>query len=206
VANTPLAALIIVTEMSGGYHLLPPLMVVGALALIFTRSYHMYTNQVQNKFHSPAHVKDLTVNVLKGLRVTDVFARLDNTSEALVSNILPYFSLAALSKKMGHVHFVVVDDAEQLRGMISLEDLELPEDDFMRNLVLIEDMVVDDVKPLDAEDNLHEALQKLLDSGYDKLPVVRRDEHGKRLLMGYMMHRDLMRIYHEEVEALEDQE
>ena len=103
-------------------------------------------------------------------------------------------------------HFVVVDDAEQLRGMISLEDLELPEDDFMRNLVLIEDMVVDDVKPLDAEDNLHEALQKLLDSGYDKLPVVRRDEHGKRLLMGYMMHRDLMRIYHEEVEALEDQE
>ena len=44
------------------------------------------------------------------------------------------------------------------------------------------------------------------DSGYDKLPVVRRDEHGKRLLMGYMMHRDLMRIYHEEVEALEDQE
>ena len=206
VANTPLAALIIVTEMSGGYHLLPPLMVVGALALIFTRSYHMYTNQVQNKFHSPAHVKDLTVNVLKGLRVTDVFARLDNTSEALVSNILPYFSLAALSKKMGHVHFVVVDDAEQLRGMISLEDLELSEDDFMRNLVLIEDMVVDDVKPLDAEDNLHEALQKLLDSGYDKLPVVRRDEHGKRLLMGYMMHRDLMRIYHEEVEALEDQE
>ena len=139
-------------------------MVVGALALIFTRSYHMYTNQVQNKFHSPAHVKDLTVNVLKRLRVTDVFARLDNTSEALVSNILPYFSLAALSKKMGHVHFVVVDDAEQLRGMISLEDLELPEDDFMRNLVLIEDMVVDDVKPLDAEDNLHEALQKLLDS------------------------------------------
>ncbi len=206
VANAPLGALIMVTEMSSGYRLLPPLMLVCAFALIFARNFSIYKNQVQNKFHSPAHVKDLTVNVLKGLRVSDVFVRLDNTSEAVVSNSLPYFSLAALSKKQGHVHFVVVDEAEQLRGMISLEELDLPEDDFLRNLVLIEDMVVDDVQPLEATENLHEALQKLLDSGYDKLPVVRRTEEGQRVFMGYMMHRDLMRVYHEEVQRLEAQE
>ena len=40
-----------------------------------------------------------------------------------------------------------------------------------------------DVGAIDAEDNLHEALQKLLDSGYDKLPVMNTtDEGGKRVL------------------------
>ena len=69
VANTPLAALILVIEMSGSYYLLPPLMVVSALALIFARNFSIYQNQVQNKFHSPAHIKDLTVNVLHDLQV-----------------------------------------------------------------------------------------------------------------------------------------
>ena len=203
VANTPLAALILVTEMSGSYHLLPPLMVVSALALIFARNFSIYQNQVQNKFHSPAHIKDLTVDVLHNLQVREVFPRLKNTSEAIVSNRLSYFSLSSLSKKLGHVHFVVTDDSGGLRGMISLEGLDLPEDEMLRNLVLIEDMVVDDVGAIDAEDNLHEALQKLLDSGYDKLPVMHTINEGEGEFWGYLMYSDLMRVYHEEVIRLE---
>ena len=184
VANTPLAALILVIEMSGSYYLLPPLMVVSSLALIFARNFSIYQNQVQNKFHSPAHIKHLTVDVLHNLQVRDVFPRLKNTSEAIVSNRLSYFSLSALSKKLGHLHFVVTDDNGGLRGMISLEDLDLPEDEMLRNLVLIEDMVVVDVRPIDAEDNLHEALQKLLDSGYDKLPVMDTTDAGRKRVLG----------------------
>ncbi len=206
VANTPLAALILVLEMSGSYHLLPPLMVVSALALIFARNFSIYQNQVQNKFYSPAHIKDLTVDVLHNLQVRELFPRLENTSEAIVSNRLSYFSLSTLSKKLGHLHFVVTDAAGGLRGMISLEDLDLPEDEMLRNLVLIEDMVVDDVRPIDAEDNLHEALQKLLDSGYDKLPVTRTTDEGKSEFWGYLMHSDLMRVYHEEVIRLAGQD
>ena len=206
VANTPLAALILVIEMSGSYHLLPPLMVVSALALIFARNFSIYQNQVQNKFHSPAHIKDLTVDVLHNLQVREVFPRLKSTSEAIVSNRLSYFSLSSLSKKLGHVHFVVTDDDGGLRGMISLEDLDLPEDEMLRNLVLIEDMVVDDVGAIDAEDNLHEALQKLLDSGYDKLPVMNTTDEGESEFWGYLMHSDLMRVYHEEVTRLEGQD
>jgi CBS domain containing-hemolysin-like protein len=125
---------------------------------------------------------------------------------AIVSNGLSYFSLSALSKKLGHVHFVVVDEAENLRGLISLEDLDLPEDDFLRNLVLIEDMVVDSVQPIDVTEDLHEALQKLLDCGYDKLPVVRREEEGEEVFLGYMMYQDLMRVYHQEVQKMEAEE
>jgi len=206
VANTPLAALILVIEISGSYHLLPPLMVVSALALICARNYSIFENQVQNKFHSPSHMKDLTVNVLQNLRVGEVLPLLQNTSEAIVSNTLSYFSLSALSKKLGHLHFVVVDSEGHLRGMIGLDDIDLPEDNILRNLVLIEDMVVNNVSPIEAEDNLHEALQKLLDSDYDKLPVMRNVDEGASEFLGYIMYSDLMRVYHEEITRFERQE
>ena len=204
VANTPLAALIIISEMSGSYHLLPPLMVVSALALISTRNYSIYRNQVQNKFHSPAHLKNLTVNVLQNLQVSKVLPSLASASEAIVSNQLAYFSLNALSKKLGHLHFVVIAANGTLRGMISLDDIDLPEDELLRNLILIEDMVIDNVHPIHEEDNLHQALQKLLDSSYDKLPVVRNLDEGKNELLGYITYPDLMRVYHEEMTKLEE--
>ena len=131
---------------------------------------------------------------------------LQNTTEAVVSNELAYFSLNALSKKLGHLHFVVVNADNQLRGMISLDDLDVPEDEFLSNLILIEDMVVDNVSPLDPEDNLHEALQRLLDSGYDKLPVVETAADGEESFRGYIMYLDLMRVYNEEVAKFEGKE
>lgn len=194
VANTPLAALIIVTEMTGSYHLLPALMLVAAFAFLFTRRISIYEDQVQNKFHSPAHLKDFTVDVLKNVHVGDVFERLENTSQAIVSNEMAYFSLNALSRRLGHLHFVVTDSAGGLRGMIRLDDLELPEDEVLRHLILVEDMLVETVEPIDVTDDLHVALEKLLSSGFDKLPVVDAEDR----LLGYLEYGDLLRLYDEE--------
>ena len=90
--------------------------------------------------------------------------------------------------------------------MISLEDQELPDDDILHSLILIKDMVVNDVSPIAAEDNLHEALQKLLDSDYDKLPVMRTAEGEHDEFLGYIMYLDLMRVYSEEITKFEQQE
>jgi len=207
VANTPLAALIIVTEMTGSYHLLPALMVVTALALIFTRKVTIYDDQVQNRFHSPAHLKDLTVDILENLRVSEALERLDGSKEAMVSNETPYFSLNALARRLGHLHFVVTDAEGNLRGMIRLDDLDLPDDEALRNLILIEDMLVEEVEPIYSSEDLHQALQKLLASGFDKLPVVQRahDEQDSGLL-GYLMYSDLLRLYDEEMARVERME
>ena len=47
-------------------------MLDSTLALIFARNFSIYENQVQNKFHSPSHMKDLTVNILQNLEVQEV--------------------------------------------------------------------------------------------------------------------------------------
>ena len=90
--------------------------------------------------------------------------------------------------------------------MIGLEDQELPDDDILHSLILIKDMVVNDVSPIAAEDNLHEALQKLLDSDYDKLPVMRMTEGEHDEFLGYIMYLDLMRVYSEEITKFSQQE
>jgi len=90
--------------------------------------------------------------------------------------------------------------------MISLEDQELPDDDILHSLILIKDMVVNDVSPIAAEDNLHEALQKLLDSDYDKLPVMQTTEGEEGEFLGLIMYLDLMRVYNEEITKFEQQE
>ncbi len=198
VANTPLAALIIVTEMTGSYHLLPALMLVSAFAFLFMRHVSIYEDQVQNKFHSPAHLKDFTVDVLKNLRVGDVYERLESTSDAVVTNEMAYFSLNALSKRLGHLHFVVTDTDGQLRGMIRLDELELPDDEALRSLILIEDMLVEEAAPILVDDDLHTALEKLLSSGFDKLPVVAGTDATQRFL-GHLEYSDLLRLYDEEM-------
>ncbi len=207
VANTPLAALIMVTEMTGSYHLLPPLMVVAALALILTRKVAIYDDQVQNRFHSPAHLKDFTVDILESLRVGDAMERLETSTAAMVSHETPYFSLSALARRLGHLHFVVTDAHGALRGMIRLDELDLPDDEALRHLILIEDMLVEEVEPIYTSDDLHQALQKLLASGFDKLPVVQRS-HGEEEsgLQGYLEYSDLLRLYDEEMARVEREE
>ena len=48
-------------------------------------------------------MKDLPDNVLQNLQVQKILPLMQNTSEAIVSNKLSYFSLSALSKKLGHL-------------------------------------------------------------------------------------------------------
>jgi chloride channel protein, CIC family len=211
VANAPLGAFILVTEMTGSYHLLPPLMLVCAFALIFTRGFSIYKRQVQDRFHSPAHLKDFTIDVLQDLEVGQVFERIVRPSEALVRNDTPYFTLRALSRRIGQVDFVVVDEQSRLRGMLHLDELDLLEDDALSALILAEDLNLETVDPVLDTDDLHVALQKLLDSGYDKLPVVSthevragatgaRGEGGE--VWGYLMYQDLLLFYDKEVERL----
>ena len=91
--------------------------------------------------------------------------------------------------------------------MIRLDELDLPDDEALRHLILIEDMLVEEVEPIYTSDDLHQALQKLLASGFDKLPVVQRS-HGEEEsgLQGYLEYSDLLRLYDEEMARVEREE
>lgn len=59
VTNASLGGLVMVTEITGGYELLPPLMIVSVVSLIVSSRWSIYQNQVLNKFFSQAHHWDM---------------------------------------------------------------------------------------------------------------------------------------------------
>lgn len=70
IANTPLAAVIIVCEMAGSYDLLVPLMLSLAIAFIALRRVSLYPSQPRTVRESPAHRQEL--HPLHRIRCRDV--------------------------------------------------------------------------------------------------------------------------------------
>jgi CIC family chloride channel protein len=71
VAKTPIAALIMVAEMTGGYNLILPMMVVSSLAYLLLGKTSLYEKQVATRIDSPAHVGDYSVDIMDHLFVKD---------------------------------------------------------------------------------------------------------------------------------------
>jgi len=68
VAKVPLTALIMVSEMSGSYELLVPLMLVSVINVaVLSSRWSLYEEQVPSLIDSPAHLGDYVVDVLEGM-------------------------------------------------------------------------------------------------------------------------------------------
>lgn len=76
IAKAPIGALVMTTEISASYGLVAPLMLTSVIAIIFTRNFGIYENQVRSKFESPAHREDLVQDPLRLIRVRDLIDRL----------------------------------------------------------------------------------------------------------------------------------
>ena len=75
VSKTPLTSIVMVSEMTGSYSLLVPLMLACALNMAISRRWTIYEEQVPTPIDSPAHQGDFVVDVLEQLSVSDVGIR-----------------------------------------------------------------------------------------------------------------------------------
>lgn len=73
IARAPISTIIMVREMTGGYRLLLPMMLVSAICFLLLRGRSLYIKQVPTRLDSPAHRGDFIVDVLEGLTVGDVY-------------------------------------------------------------------------------------------------------------------------------------
>jgi len=195
VAHAPLGALLMVTEMTGGYSLIAPLLLVSAVAILFNRRWSIYEKQVQNKFRSPAHLGDFTINVLEEMKVKEVFKPMDDlhlipagATLAQVQHLLALEEVVVLP--------VVKGDGEII-GVLSLDTTKpiLFEAD-MEHVLIAEDMAVP-AAHLSPEDSLYEALLEFLKHPIPGLLVVAPDQPRK--ILGVLLHRDLIRAYNNEI-------
>jgi CIC family chloride channel protein len=198
VAKAPLGALLMVCEMTGGYGLVVPLMLTSVVAILLSQRWSLYEKQVLNKFHSPAHKGDTTINLLQTKKVKDVYR--PSAPIAILPEDMSLTHLKRFITTTRESFFPVVDTSFHLRGILSLPDVrEVLFEKSTQDLLLLGDIVSPPVS-VAMEDSLYDALVKFLESGYGQIPI----ENEQTGVVGILSFEDLMEAYHREIQKMRE--
>jgi len=193
--RVPLAAIIMVTEMTGSYGLIVPLMVVCVTSYIVGRRWGLNPEQVPTAAESPVHAADAIVHFLESWCVRDFTER--DWPYVVRSNT----SLGEIVQRVEpgtQPTFAVVEDGS-LCGVISLPDLQRYLDDGqLARIVLAVDIMTEDVTTVVPDDDLYHALELFRLENHNVLPVV--SDKTTRRWLGMLTRRRIFEAISERVE------
>ena len=158
VVRAPLTAIFLIAEVTGGYVLFVPLMLVSALSYFIARYFEphsIYTKKLAQKGKLMTEDKDM--NTLNLLQVKD-----------LVDNDFPVVNMNAklsvlieIFKESNRNIFPVVDSFNNFKGLIHLEDLKSyifkPE---LHNEILVSDLMDTKVETVQITDHMAVIMEK----------------------------------------------
>lgn len=194
VTKASLGGLVMVVEITGGYELLPPLMVVTVISLIGSGKWSIYKNQVLNKFYSKAHLWDLNPSLLNAITVDEAFPILN--IEAIVDENTPLDRLTEISHRTHHGEFLVQDGQSFLLGVVDLFDfnLEHQSEASLANAQVAKNFMKAATASLTLSDSLYKAVEIMTSNRQGIIPVV-RPERSRLALLGYITRQDILKFY-----------
>jgi chloride channel protein, CIC family len=199
VSKTPLTSIVMVSEMTGSYSLLVPLMLACGLNMAISRRWTIYEEQVATPIDSPAHQGDFVVDVLEQLHVSEVKVR--TLGIEMIPASMRFQELIHLVAQSAETLFPVVDTQGRLTGIFTLHDLRLAlAGSEWGPLVLADDLAYRPVISVTPADTLHTALRRLTELDRDEIPVVAQEDATR--LIGLLHRRELALAYTSLIESL----
>ncbi|MDY6855948.1 MAG: chloride channel protein [Thermodesulfobacteriota bacterium] len=196
VAKVPISSLIMVSEMTGSYGLLVPLMLSSSIAYLFSKRWNIYEKQVSDRVDSPAHLGDFVVDILAGLKVKDALK--NRRKMVLIPQDLPLKKILTIITETSNSYFPVIDGNKKMVGIISLDDIRhVMFEEGLSELVNARDMATLRVLTVTLEDDLHNALRKFTIKNIEELPVV--DGEDSKKVIGMLTRRDVLAAYNKEL-------
>lgn len=173
VAHAPIGPLVMVCEISQGYGLLAPLMLCSAVALVLCDDIHLYENQVDNKFASPAHAADATNNILETLPVSSVFTP---GRTVVLEECVTLRAITDVIAATRDFVFPVQNEHGVLTGLLDVHDARsVLFEPSLRDLVVARDLM----RPatvVHPDTSLYDALMLFVETDLGQLPVVAPDK------------------------------
>ena len=190
IAKTPIASLILITEMSQSYGLLVPMMLVSTITFLLTSSVTLYEEQTASRSDSPAHMGDYLVDVLAGLRVGQVTLNRSVKTIPAGTTLREMLPMVVASPQ---ALFPVVSGDGQVFGFLSLNDIRgVLFEEQMRDLVIAADIADIEHIVVEPQEDLHGVLRKLTETHTDEVPVV---DPETNVFQGMLTRRDLLNLY-----------
>ncbi|MCG1037346.1 chloride channel protein [Polaribacter sargassicola] len=171
VLHAPLTAIFLIAEITGGYELFVPLMLVSAISYAFTKyfvSNSIYTIELAKKGQLITHNKDKNVLMLM---------RIDSLIETNFKTITPKMTLGEMLKKSVAKSkrniFPVLDSKQQFLGIILLDDIRpIMFDQSQYKETYVSDFMKGAPAIIFHDDSMEVVMQKFKESGAWNLPVV----------------------------------
>lgn len=190
VLHAPLTAIFLIAEITGGYELFVPLMLVAAISFSITKyyiSHSIYTLKLAQRGELITHDKDK--NVLMMLEI-------DKVIETNFVILKPEMKLREVLEnavaKSSRNHFPVVNNNDEFLGVIRLDDIR----HMMFNTELYDQVDVESLMHADAgiinyeDDTMNIIMQKFKTSGAWNLPVIKNGKY-----YGYISKSKLLTAY-----------
>lgn len=176
VQHSPLSAIFLIAEITGGYELFVPLMFVSAISYITTTYFQkesLYKIQLRDQGKSLTESQD------------EELLELIDLSQVIERDLLPIHPDAKLRELIDLVKiskrniFPVVDEEKILHGIITLDDIrDIMFDQNKQDTVLIRELMHSPPEILLVTEKMQLAMERFESSGAWNLPVV---ENGKYL-------------------------
>ncbi|HYG01828.1 MAG TPA: chloride channel protein [Chryseosolibacter sp.] len=190
----PLTAIFLIAELTGGYELMIPLMMVAALSLLvahFFQPLSMEGKRLANKLQGSIENRDKIL-----------LSRLDLQTliETNFSIVRPDDNLAGLVNVIAKSYrniFPVVDLEGKLVGLVYLDKIRniiFDPNQYQKTKVL--DLMTNEITVVEAHENLHQALLKFEQANHWNLPVVNNGKY-----MGFLSKSTILTKYRNELIA-----
>ncbi len=173
--HAPLTGIFLIAEVTGGYTLFVPLMVVSALSFFVSRYLEPFTVYTQRLARKGLLIReDRDKSLLSNLRLTSLIER-------DFSTVLPDATLGHLVDVVAHAHrnvFPVVNGEKQLLGVVVLDDIrELMFQQDLYDTVLVKELMKMPPCVLHQGDSIPFVMRKFDDHQAWNLPVVHNGKY-----------------------------
>ncbi|MCA9554339.1 MAG: chloride channel protein [Myxococcales bacterium] len=192
-ANTPISTIIMVSEMTGNYHLLVPSMWVCVLAFLLVRRHTLYEHQLARRTDSPVHLGEMMGEVLKILSVREAITGATHEPMVTVKANASFKELSRCFAETRHSCFPVVDANGKLLGVVGEDALrQALTIDGLADVVVAADLI-ERAPTLIPTESLHSAMRKMVQGKRDELVVV--SDEDETMPMATLSRRDLIAAY-----------
>lgn len=200
IAKAPIGPLVMVCELTKGYGLLAPLMLASALCIVLCRKVSLYEHQVDDKFDSPAHAADATINVLEDLTVGQHF---NPERVTVLEEGTTLKALTDIIANTAQLFFPVRDNLGRIIGILSIHDVRrFLFEEGLFDLVVVRDLAGRPAA-LKPDDDLYTALLLFVDTDYGQIPVV--DPDDPQAIIGLMNREDVFKAYAHAIRSLREE-
>lgn len=192
----PITAILTIFELSYNYQLILPLMLACISSAIVVRLLFGYSAYEMKLIkHGINIVRGHDVTVLRSLRTRDFLSK----EFEILRDAAPLNEVVERVIHSFYPHFVVLNEHDELAGVLSLRDLRssLVRVEELRWLVIAADLMTRNVITISPENNLETALHLFENHRISFLPVI--DPQNPKKVVGILKKDDLLQAYRERV-------